>query len=165
MMSGASAATAPLGIICGGGSIPFAIAKSVSVSGRPVVLFPLIGWADPVAVKGYRHHWVHVGQFGRFCNLARSEDVRDVVFIGMLLRPALRQLRLDWETIRIFPRIMRAFRGGDDHLLSGVGKIFEDHGFRLLGAHQVAPDIVMAEGRLGTRAPNARDQEDIERGL
>jgi DUF1009 family protein len=81
------------------------------------------------------------------------------------VRPAITQLRLDWKTIQIFPRVMRAYRGGDDHLLSGVGRLLEDHGFRLVGAHEVAPEILVAEGILGRRQPTARDQVDIARGL
>lgn len=166
-MTGAATAAAdgPLGLICGGGSIPLAVADAVSRRGRTVVLYPLVGWADAEAVARYRHHWIHVGQFGRFCRLASGEGTRDIVFIGTLLRPSLRQVRLDWKTVRVFPRIVRAFRGGDDHLLSGIAKIFEDNGFRLVGAHEVAPEILMAEGTLGRHAPGERDRSDIARGL
>jgi UDP-2,3-diacylglucosamine hydrolase len=160
-----AAADAPLGIICGGGTLPLAVADAVSRSGRKVVLFPLVGWADAAAVARYKHHWIHIGHFGRFCRIASSEGIRDIVFIGTLVRPAVRQVRLDWKTIRLFPRIIRAFRGGDDHLLSGVGRLLEEHGFRLVGAHEVAPEILVAEGALGRHHPRERDRSDIARGL
>jgi DUF1009 family protein len=160
-----TAADGPLGIICGGGSIPFAVADAASRRGRTIVLFPLVGWADAAAVARYRHHWFHVGQLGRFYRLAASEGVRDIVFIGSLVRPAVWQLRLDWTTITSLPRIMRAYRGGDDHLLSGVGRMLEDNGFRLLGAHQVAPEILVTEGALGSYLPSDRDRDDIAYGL
>jgi DUF1009 family protein len=60
---------------------------------------------------------------------------------------------------------VRAYYGGDDHLLSGVARIFEDHGFRLLGAHEVAPDILVGEGPLGAHKPGDTDAADIARGL
>ena len=63
------------------------------------------------------------------------------------------------------PRIIRAFRGGDDHLLTGIGRIFEAEGFRLLGAHEVAPDITAPSGPLGRHVPDAAALEDIERGF
>ncbi len=166
MTAGSDAvADGPLGIICGGGSIPLAVADAVARRGGKVVLFPLVGWADPAAVTRHRHHWIHVGQFGRFCRLAHAEGARDIVFIGTLLRPGISQVRLDWKTIRVFPRIVRAFRGGDDHLLSGIGRIFEDNGFRLVGAHEVAPEILMTEGILGRHLPAPNDRDDIARGL
>src|SRR6266852_488024 len=63
----------PLGIICGAGTVPFAVADAVMRRGRPVVLFALRGWADATAVKAYAHHWIALGQFGRICRVAHQE--------------------------------------------------------------------------------------------
>jgi hypothetical protein len=166
-MNGAATATdeTPLGIICGGGSVPLAVAEAVLRRGRKVVLLPLIGWADPKAVERFPHYWIHLGQFGRVCRVARAAGCRDIVFIGTLIRPSMWKCRLDWKTLRILPQVIRAFRGGDDHLLTSIGRLFEDEGFRLLGAHEVAPEILVAEGALGSRKPSERDLEDIRRGL
>ena len=65
----------------------------------------------------------------------------------------------------LLPAIWRGYRGGDDHLLSGIARIFHDHGFRIVGAHEVAPEILMPEGRIGSLAPSERDRADIARGL
>jgi DUF1009 family protein len=46
-----------------------------------------------------------------------------------------------------------------------VARIFEDHGFRLLGAHEVAPEILVPDGVFGTHKPSAPDSADIARGL
>src|SRR5437899_641976 len=91
-------ADAPLGLICGAGTVPFAVAEAVRRRGGRVVLFPLRGWADAAAVEAYPHHWIALGQFGRFCRLARGEGCRDLALVGGLVRPSLRQLRLDWGT-------------------------------------------------------------------
>jgi DUF1009 family protein len=155
----------PLGIICGGGAIPLAVAAAVSRRGRRVVLFALRGFVDAQAVAGYPHCWISVGQFGRFRRLARAEGCRDIVLVGGLVRPAIRQVRLDWATLVAMPRIIRAFRGGDDHLLTGIGRILEGDGFRLLGAHEVAPDIVAPAGALGRHRPDADAARDIARGF
>ena len=155
----------PLGIICGGGAIPLAVAAAVSRRGRRVVLFALRGFVDAQAVAGYPHCWISVGQFGRFRRLARAEGCRDIVLVGGLVRPAIRQVRLDWATLVAMPRIIRAFRGGDDHLLTGIGRILESGGFRLLGAHEVAPEIVAPAGALGRHRPDADAARDISRGF
>ena len=168
-MSEAAAATmvddSPLAIICGGGSLPFAVADTVAKHGRPVVLFAIRGWADPQRVAAYPHHWTALGQFGWFCRVARREGCRDVVLIGSVARPAIWKIRPDFKTLRLLPRIFGIFRGGDDHLLSGVAGIFEEHGFRLIGAHEIAPEILMPEGPLGSKLPSDRDRADIAKGL
>jgi len=154
-----------LAIICGGGTLPFAVADAVTKHGRRVVLFALRGWADATRVAAYPHYWAAVGQFGTFCRLAHREGCRDVVFIGSMVRPAIWQIRPDFKTLRLLPRIFGMFRGGDDHLLKGVAAVFEEHGFRLVGAHAVAPEILMPEGALGHERPNDRDRADIVKGL
>jgi DUF1009 family protein len=155
----------PVAIICGGGSLPLTVAEAIERSGRPVVLFPIRGWADPATVGRFRHYWLFLATLGRFRRLARMEGCRDVVLIGNALRPALRELRLDWLTVRMLPSIMRMYKGGDDRLLTGVAKIFERIGFRLVGAHELVPEILIAEGLLGSIKPTARDEADIKCGF
>jgi DUF1009 family protein len=155
----------PLAIICGGGSLPFAVADAVQKRGRRAVLIAIRGWAQADRVAAYPHHWIWLGQFGAACRHARAEGCRDTVFIGTLARPPLWRLSFDLGTLRALPRIFAAYRGGDNHLLSGVAAAFEQEGFHLIGAHEVAPDILMPEGALGRRRPGEAERADILRGL
>jgi len=63
------------------------------------------------------------------------------------------------------PQLVRLFRGGDDHLQSGIGRLFEQHGFRLLGPKDIAPELLMPPGELGAHMPGEQDRTDIARGL
>jgi DUF1009 family protein len=155
----------PLALICGGGSLPVAVAELVTARGRPVVLFPLYGAAEGTAVDRFMHHWVYVGQIGKFMRIARTAGCRDVVFIGAMVRPSIWQVHPDLKGLACVVQTLAAFRGGDNHLLSGMGKILEQDGFRLLGAHEVAPEILVPEGVLGHTQPSERDRADIALGL
>ncbi len=155
----------PLAIICGGGSFPAAVADAVVRRGRRPVMFGIKGWADAAVIERYAHHWISLGQAGRFFRLARAENCREVLFIGTVLRPPLSALRLDWQTVKLMPRVVRFFRGGDDTLLSGVAGIAESGGFRVVGVKDVAPDLFVPEGVLGRHAPSERDRADIARAL
>jgi UDP-2,3-diacylglucosamine hydrolase len=156
--------SSPVGLIAGGGVMPFAVADSLVGRGINPVLFALRGSCDPAKVERFRHHWISVGQLGRALKLFRAENCRDLVFIGTLVRPALSEIRLDWATLRVIPRVIAAFRGGDDHLLSGVGRILERSGFRMVGIKDVAPDLLMPEGCLTRAAPDENAAADIARG-
>lgn len=154
---------AALAIVCGGGTFPLAVAKGARRAGREVVLFPVRGFAD-ADFGAWPHVWISLGRFGFLRSELRRRGCRDVVFIGNVLRPRIRDLRLDWTTLRLMPRVLGLFRGGDDFLLTGLGRLMEESGFRLVGAHEVAPEILMPAGRLGTVAPDAAARADIARG-
>src|ERR1700720_3725331 len=156
--------SSPVGLIAAGGVMPFAVADSLTARGINPVLFALRGACDPVGVERFRHHWISIGQLGKATRLFRAENCRDLVFIGTLVRPALSEVRLDWGTLRVIGRVWAAFRGGDDHLLSGIGRIFEQDGFRMVGIKDVAPDLLMPEGCLTRAMPDEKAAADIARG-
>jgi DUF1009 family protein len=155
----------PLAMICGGGSLPLAVADYVTKRGRPVVLFPLYGAAEGTAVERFSHHWIYIGQIGKFLRLARAAGCRDLVFIGALVRPSIWQVHPDLVGLSFLTQTLAAFRGGDNHLLSTMGKLMEQEGFRLLGAHEVAPEILVPEGVLGRAQASERDRADIALGF
>jgi UDP-2,3-diacylglucosamine hydrolase len=156
--------SSPIGLIAAGGVMPFAVADSLAARGIHPILFALKGACDPVAVERFRHHWISVGQVGRAVKLFRAENCRDLVFIGTLVRPALSEVRLDWGTLRVIGRVLSAFRGGDDHLLSGIGRILEQDGFRMVGIKDVAPDLLMPEGCITRASPDENAVADIAKG-
>jgi DUF1009 family protein len=153
------------GIVSGSGALPFAVADSLLARGRMPIILGIRGFCDAERITHYRHHWIALGQLGRLTRLLRAERCRDVMFIGGLVRPALSEIRLDFGTLRVTPRIIAAFRGGDNHLLTGIGRIVEMHGFRMVGVADIAPDLLMPEGVLTRTEPDEAARADIAKGL
>jgi DUF1009 family protein len=155
----------PLAVICGGGSLPLAVADHVAARGRRVVLFPLHGAAAADGFARQPHHWLYMGQVGKFLKLARAEGCRDLVFIGSLVRPSVWKVRPDFRILTALPRVFAAYRGGDDHLLSSIARWVEEYGFHLLGAHEVAPEILLPAGLLGRVPISDSARADVALGL
>lgn len=164
-VSAAAPGQGPLALICGGGSLPLAVADFVAAGGRKVVLFPLIGAAEGTPVERHKHHWIYIGQIGKFLKLMRAEGCREMVFIGTLVRPTIWQVHPDLYGLSYVPTVLRALRGGDNHLLSTMTEALEAEGLRLIGAHEVAPQILLPEGALGRVQPSEHDRADIALGL
>jgi len=160
-----NAGPANLGLICGNGMLPFAVAEAARAQGRRVVLFAIKGFADPDQVAAWPHHWFALGQAGRLIRLMHQEQCEDVTLVGGLVRPALRNLRFDFGALRLLPTVMRGFRGGDDHLLRVVGGVFEQAGFRMVGLQEIAPQVLAPRGALTRKIPSEAEREDIARGL
>jgi DUF1009 family protein len=154
----------PVAIACGGGAFPLALAEAVRASGREVLLFPIRGFADP-ALERFPHHWLALGQAGRLLRLMHQARARELVFIGSLVRPRLWQIRFDLKSLALLPYIARIFRGGDNRMLSAIALYFGKQGIRVRGADEVAPGLLMPEGVIGRRRPDAADEEDIAFGF
>ena len=154
-----------LAIICGGGSFPAAVADAVARRGRRPVMFGIKGWADAAVIERYAHHWIAIGQAGRFFRLGAHRALPRCAVHRHGVAAAALALRLDWQTIKLMPRVMRFFRGGDDKLLSGVAGVAETGGLRVVGVKDVAPEIFVPQGVLGRHAPIERDRADIARAL
>lgn len=154
----------PVGLIAGGGVLPFALADSLLAQGRTPIFIGLKGFCDAQRIANYRHHWFSIGQFGSIMTTLRQEGCSDITFIGNLVRPAFRDLRFDWLAVRILPRILKGLRGGDNHILSATASVFEDGGFRVLGVRDLAPDLLMPSGCLTGIQPDVASLSDAAKG-
>ena len=134
----------PLGILCGGGSIPLAVADGGrSAAGVGSCCSRLRGFADPQRVAGYPHCWIAFGQVGCFCRSPDAEGCRDLVWSVASVRPGdcgnCGSTGTPWSRCRASSA---RFRGGDDHLLSGPRAASSRRtDFACSAAHEVAPDI------------------------
>ena len=54
---------------------------------------------------------------------------------------------------------------GDDQVLRGAVMLLEERGHRVVGAHELAPDLVAPRALTGSRQPGADDREAIAFGL
>lgn len=55
--------------------------------------------------------------------------------------------------------------GGDNSVLTGIIGFFESKGFKVVGAHEIAPDLIAGKGVFSKRRPGKTDRADIAIGL
>jgi len=161
---GANAAERPLAIICGGGDFPVALAEAAVQAGRSPFLIGLAGSADK-RIEAFPHLWLRLGEVGKFFDALTERNIVEVAAVGRVRRPELAELRLDFGAVKRLPALTALFAGGDNRLLAGVARLLEREGFKLVGVHQVAPDLLAPEGALARRAPSAQALEDARLGV
>lgn len=93
----------------------------------------------------------------------KSRGVTDVCFCGAIERPQFDPARLDSATLPLVPLMMKAMGAGDDGALRAVMALFEDQGFTIRAAHELAPEILAPEGVLGTIEPEEAMKNDVAR--
>jgi DUF1009 family protein len=156
----------PLGLIAGAGVMPIRLVDAAAKTGRPVFCVLVEGYARPQDYARFPHEVVPLGRIGRMLDLLRQHGAREMVMAGRVQRPSLLSLRLDAEGVRLMAKLgSRAIFGGDDGLLTGVLRLLREEGFLPIAAQDVLKALLVAEGTLTTRAPSARDRDDIARGI
>lgn len=93
-----------------------------------------------------------------------ARGVTQVCFAGGLDRPALDPSKLDAETAPLVPMFMQALQQGDDGALRVVVDLFGETGFDVLGAHEVAPDLLAKGGVYGIHWPDKKLRDDATVG-
>jgi hypothetical protein len=154
-----------LGIVAGGGPLPVAIAKAARASGRDVFIVGIEG-AARTEIEDFPHAWVRIGAMGEFLRLLKQAGCEDLVLIGGIKRPDLSKLGLDMTAVKLLPRVAGWMREGDDGLLRGLTEFLEkDHGFRIVGAHEIAASLLAPEGVITSHTPSPQDEADIDRAV
>ena len=93
-----------------------------------------------------------------------ARGVTDVCFCGGIERPPVDPAALDAATLPLVPVLMQAIAAGDDGALRAVIGIFEDKGFAIRAAQELAPDLLMPEGVLSAAQPDEQMTSDMARG-
>jgi DUF1009 family protein len=151
-----------LAILAAGGAVPVHVAEAAVAAGRPVFIVGLDRLADE-RLRAFPHEMVKWGQIGRIVELLAAHQTEEVVLIGAVdQRPNLRDLRFDFGGLRLLPRIAALLVGGDNSVMGGLVKLFEERGYRVRGAHEIAPDLVAGPGLIGGPRPSPAELADAQ---
>ncbi len=154
-----------LGILAGGGPLPGEVAARAAAMGRDVFVVAFQDFAEPAVVEPWPHEVIRLAAAGRILAALRAQGCRELVLIGPVRRPSLRDLRPDAEGARILTRIGRALFSGDDGLLAALVRVLGEEGFVVRGAHEFLPGAVGPAGQVGLYAADADALADIARGV
>jgi DUF1009 family protein len=137
------------------------LAGSAAARGLPLHIVAIRGEARE-EIERFPHTWIKWGEIGKMFAALDNNGCGDLVIIGGVNRPDLANVRFDLGAIKTLPFLLSLGKGGDDHVLSRIVRFFEDKGYRVHGAGDVAPELLAGEGPLGDKAPSAEDRADIE---
>ena len=157
----ASKLTGPLGIIAGRGPLPCVLAEAALARGVPLHIVAIRGEARE-EIERFPHTWIKWGEIGKMFAALEKNGCGDLVIIGGVNRPDLANVKFDLGALKTLPFLLSLGKGGDDHVLSRIVRFFEQKGYRVHGAADVAPNLLAGHGTLGKVSPSAEDQADID---
>ncbi|MEO0389765.1 MAG: UDP-2,3-diacylglucosamine diphosphatase LpxI [Pseudomonadota bacterium] len=147
-----------LALIVGKGALP---ARVAAAQPTPPLVAMLSGNAPdglPVDLE------FRVETIGTLLRDLATHGVTDVCLCGAIDRPQLDPSALDAATAPLVPMLMQAAGDGDDGALRAIMALFEQQGFTVRAAHDLAPDIVAPPGVLSKAVPSEQMRRDVTRG-
>lgn len=157
-------AAGPVAILAGAGELPTLIADRMVATGRPCRILALRGFADPALT---RRSDAIVGLLDIQATVACLDAWRpdSVTLAGAVRRPGAAALVDAFSLLRNRDEIARVIGRGDDHVLRGVIELLEERGHRLVGVHDLAPELLADVGTYGRVRPDAAALRGIEVGF
>lgn len=154
-----------LGIIAGAGVLPERLIRFCQETGRPFCVMALKNHAEKEKLpQDCKIQWVRIGAVGEAYRLMKSQQVTDIVMIGSVRRPSVREIFPDWMGWRLIGKVGLG-KKGDDGLLRRVIYEIEKLGFRVRGIHELMPELLAPAGVWTEKQPTLTEQSDIRRGF
>lgn len=153
-----------VGIIAGGGSLPVEIARALARQGKLPFIVMAAGEVDRIAdFEPYEQATLRLEDVGSLLPILKRHHVTHLVTAGHITRrPRLSAMRLNLGLLAWLPSLFVGVTRGDDTVLKLFVRRIERSGIKVVGAHEIVPELVAAEGLLTKAAPRKADWRDIE---
>jgi len=155
---------ANVGIFAGRGSLPRELAQHLRSIGREPYIVGIEGEVEPW-IDEFNNEVFVWGKLGRFFKHLKSNNIKQVVFAGGVTRPTLRFRDMDWGGVVSLSKVMAFMVGGDNSLLTGLMKLFDQHGVKVVGAHEIMPELLTPKGLLFGRKPSKKALHNIDKAF
>jgi DUF1009 family protein len=90
---------------------------------------------------------------------------RAVSLVGAVRRPGFSALLGAYSALRNMQEVKEVITRGDDQVLRGAVMLIEERGHKVVGAHELAPDLVASRALRGALEPGEDDRQAISVGL
>ncbi|MEW5774010.1 MAG: UDP-2,3-diacylglucosamine diphosphatase LpxI [Thermodesulfobacteriota bacterium] len=148
-----------IGILAGGGQLPFLVADGARRQGQRVAAAGFAGNTDPaLAGRVDVFQELRLGQLGRLIAFFQAESVTRVVLAGSINKPRALDVRPDMRAMKL---LMRLATRGDDSLLRAVAGELESEGMAVVSALDLVPDLAAPAGVLTRKKPSKEQWEDL----
>ncbi|MBA3439398.1 MAG: UDP-2,3-diacylglucosamine diphosphatase LpxI [Pyrinomonadaceae bacterium] len=152
------------GLIAGNGRFPFLVIEGARRSGARLAVAAIREEADP-AIEGVaeRLTWVGIGQLGKMIRFFKREGVEQAIMAGQVKHVQIFSGAI--PDVRMLKLLLRLPRRNTDALIGAVADELASENIELIDSTIFLQDFLPTEGVQTQRAPDKREQGDIEYGL
>lgn len=158
---------ARVAIIAGSGMLPHNVVGALQGMARRPLVVAIEGEADfEPAPDRYDLLPMKLEHVGDLMPKLRREGVTHLVMAGgVRRRPPLTSLRIRPSLLLLLPKLVWAYARGDDDLLKTLIAWVESYGITVVGAHEIASDLLAPDQVMTRVKPSQADEKDIAAAL
>lgn len=93
----------------------------------------------------------------------KEAGIDEICLAGSIRRPQIDPAEIDAATLPLIPILQQALTQGDDGALRAVISVFEQSGFSVRAAHEIAPGLLPEQGFLTKSEAEPQARSDAER--
>jgi DUF1009 family protein len=154
----------PIAILAGAGQLPIQLLSHLERTGQDVRILAFRGFAEG-ELQRRAHATVDLLDLKTIMSTLEGWRPQAVSLVGAVRRPGFSALLSAYSLLRNRHEVREVIARGDDQVLRGAVMLLEERGHRVVGAHELAPDLVAPRTLTGARQPGADDHGAIAFGL
>lgn len=156
-----------LAIIAGNGRLPVDLAQNVAAGGHQPFLVIIEGEVEPSSpLMAFEHEKLVLEQVSELIPLLKRRKISHAVLAGGIeRRPDWRAIRPTLSFFKFLPKLIAALRRGDDGVLRALVRAIESAGIKVMGAHEIVPDLLASAGPMTRTLPLKSDWRDIDAAI
>jgi DUF1009 family protein len=154
----------PVAILAGSGRLPLQLVQHLERSGRDHRILAFRGFVEP-EIRRRAHATVALLDLRRIMATLERWQPSVVTLVGAVSRPGFAALLGAYSLFANRSEVRDVIARGDDQMLRGAVGLLEERGYRVVGAHELAPELVVARGLAGQVAASPQDRSTVELGL
>ena len=152
------------GLIAGNGRFPFLVLEGARRAGVSLSVAAIREETDPeIEHVAERVVWIGIGQLGKMIRFFKREGVERAIMAGQVKHVQIFSGAI--PDVRMLRMLLRLPRRNTDALIGAVADELASEGIELIDSTFFLQDHLAQVGTLSGRAPDAREQGDIEYGL
>ena len=154
----------PVAIMAGSGELPVLLSDSLRRAGREHRIIALRGFATR-DTRGRADQVVDLLDLQRITRILEEWRPSAVTLAGAVGRPRPSAFLSTLSAVRNRRELAALMAKGDDGLLRSAVGFFEERGYLVVGAHELAPELLASPGLLTRAAPGPNEADAIEAGF
>ena len=148
-----------IGLLIGDGNLPKVLIKNLLLKKTK---FIAINLSNKKISKKFFYNF-NISQFSKIVETLKKNNCKEVILAGKVTRPRSEDIKIDFNTIKILPKILLSLSKGDSHALDFVINYLKKINMKVVSCTKYAPEL-LAENLIKKFKLSNQDLKDIEKG-